>query len=64
MNLQLYFSPGACSFVPHVGLEAAGAPFEPKLVKLPADSHRGGVLAQGAVLKDIRYSWFRSLEMP
>ena len=37
MNLQLYFSPGACSFVPHVGLEAAGLPFEPKLVKL----HRG-----------------------
>ena len=37
MNLQLYFSPGACSFVPHAGLEAAGAPFEPKLVKL----HKG-----------------------
>jgi len=37
VNLQLYFAPGACSFVPHVGLEAAGAPFEPKLVKL----HRG-----------------------
>ena len=37
MNLQLYFAPGACSFVPHVGLEAAGAPFEPKLVKL----HKG-----------------------
>ena len=35
--LQLYFSPGACSFVPHVALEAAGAEFEPKLVKL----HRG-----------------------
>jgi glutathione S-transferase len=37
MNLQLYFAPGACSFVPHVGLEAAQAPFEPKLVKL----HKG-----------------------
>ena len=37
MNLQLYFAPGACSFVPHVGLEAAAAPFEPKLVKL----HKG-----------------------
>jgi len=37
MNLQLYFSPGACSFVPHAGLEAAGATFEPKLVKL----HKG-----------------------
>jgi len=35
--LQLYFAPGACSFVPHVALEAAGAPFEPKLVKL----HKG-----------------------
>ena len=39
--LQLYFSPGACSFVPHVGLEAikaaTGADFEPKLVKL----HKG-----------------------
>jgi glutathione S-transferase len=35
--LQLYFSPGACSFVPHVGLEAAQAEFEPKLVKL----HKG-----------------------
>jgi glutathione S-transferase len=37
VNLQLYFAPGACSFVPHVGLEAAKAPFEPKLVKL----HKG-----------------------
>lgn len=37
MKLELYFSPGACSFVPHVGLEAAKAQFEPKLVKL----HRG-----------------------
>jgi glutathione S-transferase len=35
--LTLYFSPGACSFVPHVALEAAGAAFEPRLVKL----HRG-----------------------
>ena len=35
--IQLYFSPGACSFVPHVALEAAKAEFEPKLVKL----HRG-----------------------
>src|SRR5918999_3517856 len=37
MDLQLYFAPGACSFIPHVGLEAAGAQFEPKLVKL----HKG-----------------------
>ena len=39
--MQLYFAPGACSFVPHVALEAvkaAGGPdFEPRLVKL----HKG-----------------------
>ena len=38
MNLELYFAPGACSFVPHVALEAikadTGQAFEPKLVKL------------------------------
>jgi glutathione S-transferase len=37
VNLQLYFAPGACSFVPHAGLEAAEARFEPRLVKL----HKG-----------------------
>lgn len=41
MKLELYFAPGACSFVPHVCLEAvkaaAGQDFEPKLVKL----HKG-----------------------
>ena len=41
MKLELYFAPGACSFVPHVGLEAikaaAGQDFEPKMVKL----HKG-----------------------
>ena len=41
MNLELYFAPGACSFVPHVALEAiraaTGTAFEPKLVKL----HKG-----------------------
>ena len=35
--LELYFAPGACSFVPHVALEAIKAPFEPKLIKL----HKG-----------------------
>jgi glutathione S-transferase len=39
--MELYFAPGACSFVPHVGLEAiraaTGEGFEPRLVKL----HRG-----------------------
>ena len=41
MKLELYFAPGACSFVPHFGLEAiqaaTGQSFEPKLVKL----HKG-----------------------
>jgi len=41
VKLELYFAPGACSFVPHVGLEAikaaSGQDFEPKLVKL----HKG-----------------------
>jgi len=37
MPMQLYFSPGACSFVPHTLLEIAGANFEPNLVKL----HKG-----------------------
>ena len=35
--MQLYFAPGACSFVPHVALEAICESFEPKLVKL----HKG-----------------------
>ena len=35
--MKLYFSPGACSFVPHTLLETAGEPFEPVLVKL----HKG-----------------------
>ncbi|HUK03813.1 MAG TPA: glutathione S-transferase family protein [Burkholderiales bacterium] len=41
MKLELYFAPGACSFVPHVSLEAVkaatGQDFEPRLVKL----HKG-----------------------
>ena len=44
MNLELYFAPGACSFVPHVTLEAiraaTGQAFEPKLVKLHKGEHR------------------------
>ena len=44
MNLELYFAPGACSFVPHVALEAiksaAGQAFEPKLVKLHKGEHQ------------------------
>jgi glutathione S-transferase len=42
--IELYFSPGACSFVPHVGLQAvqaAGGPaFEPKLIKLHRAEHK------------------------
>ncbi|MGA8515904.1 MAG: glutathione S-transferase family protein [Burkholderiaceae bacterium] len=41
MTTQLYFAPGACSFVPHVLLEAAGAAFEPTLVKLHKGEQRG-----------------------
>jgi glutathione S-transferase len=41
MNLELYFSPGACSFVAHFALEAiqqaSGQSFEPRLVKI----HKG-----------------------
>jgi glutathione S-transferase len=41
VKLELYFAPGACSFVPHVALEAikaqAGQDFEPRMVKL----HKG-----------------------
>jgi glutathione S-transferase len=41
VKLELYFAPGACSFVPHVSLEsikaATGQDFEPRLVKL----HKG-----------------------
>lgn len=42
--IELYFSPGACSFVPHVGLEiiraATGEGFEPRLIKLHRAEHR------------------------
>ena len=34
MSLKLYFSPGACSFVPHCLLEASGAAYESVMVKL------------------------------
>jgi glutathione S-transferase len=37
MRFELYFAPGACSFVPHTLLEASGEAFEPKLLKL----HKG-----------------------
>jgi glutathione S-transferase len=37
MSLTLYYAPGACSFVPHVLLQASGAAYEPSLLKL----HKG-----------------------
>ena len=41
---QLYFAPGACSFVPHVALEAVkaatGEDFESRLVKLHKAEHK------------------------
>jgi len=44
MNLELYFSPGACSFVPHAGLEAikaaTGQAFTPTLIKLHKGEHK------------------------
>ena len=44
MNLELYFAPGACSFVPHAGLEAikaaTGQAFTPTLIKLHKGEHR------------------------
>jgi glutathione S-transferase len=44
MTLQLYFAPGACSFVPHVALEtvkaATGQDFEPRLVKFHKAEHQ------------------------
>jgi glutathione S-transferase len=44
MNIELYFAPGACSFVPHVALEAikaaTGQAYEPKLVKLHKGEHK------------------------
>ena len=44
MNIDLYFAPGACSFVPHAALEAVkaatGQDFTPKLVKLHKGEHR------------------------
>ena len=44
MTVELYFAPGACSFVPHVGLEivkaTTGRDFTPKLVKLHKGEHQ------------------------
>lgn len=40
MSLKLYYSPGACSFVPHAMLELAGATFDPVLLKLHRNEQR------------------------
>ena len=37
--MKLYFSPGACSFVPHALLEIAGESFEASMVKLHKGEH-------------------------
>ena len=39
MPLRLFYSPGACSLVPHVALEEAGADFEPVRVTLGQGEH-------------------------
>ena len=41
MSLKLYFSPGACSFVPHCMLQLAGADYEPIMVKLHKGEQNG-----------------------
>jgi glutathione S-transferase len=41
MSTQLYFAPGACSFVPHVLLEASGAEYAPIMVKLHKGEQNG-----------------------
>ncbi|MFN7644465.1 MAG: glutathione S-transferase family protein [Burkholderiales bacterium] len=40
MTIRLHYAPGACSFVPHVGLELAGEAFEPVLVRLHKGEHQ------------------------
>ena len=41
MSLKLYFSPGACSFVPHSLLQLSGASYEPIMVKLHKGEQHG-----------------------
>ena len=40
MSLKLFYSPGACSLVPHIALREAGAEFEPVRVMLAEGAHR------------------------
>src|SRR5206468_3292411 len=37
--LKLYYSPGACSLVPHIALEEAGAGFEPLRIPIAEGGH-------------------------
>src|SRR3954469_25164633 len=39
MALKLYYSPGACSLVPHIALEESGGAFEPVRVVLAKGEH-------------------------
>jgi glutathione S-transferase len=39
VTLKLFYSPGACSIVPHIALEEAGAEFEPVKVMLAEGQH-------------------------
>jgi glutathione S-transferase len=39
-KLTLYFGPGACSLVPHIALEEAGVPFEPRPMSLRKGQQR------------------------
>jgi glutathione S-transferase len=41
MSIRLYFAPGACSFVPHVGLEAIRAATGQEVEFVPIKLHKG-----------------------
>ena len=40
LSLRLFYSPGACSLIPHIALEEAGAEFEAVRVMLAQGEHR------------------------